>query len=241
MTKNISKRRIVVDGADYRWGVSRGGTFVVWQADGRRTLGRSPDWMVAGLSEDPRQDGRAAWHDWDGGSGVAVTPFDAANWIRGNLMGTRHVGRPAPVRPRIADARALVAVAGPQPEAYVVVSEAGDHEDYCMAVIEVHLDPQVARDSAKARNEAQAIRRALCRELYDPIFAEYDRLRALGAGDAEVAAAGHRLKEAFFRKHGLRTQEERDFIGKCPADGALPRHSVLPTRLLASALVRVAA
>lgn len=218
MSKNISKRRIVVDGAEYRWGVCRSGPFVVWTADGRRTLARSAD-MPSG-----------------------VTPFQAANWIRVNIQGRAAIERPHPAVAATPPApRRVVATDAAQPDAYVLVAESGEYDDYGMTVVEVHLDPQIAKEAARSRNEAQARRRALCAEMYAPIFAEYDRLRALGAGDAAVRAAGNRLEAEFFKRHELHTKEERDFIARCPAGARLPRYKVLSTRLLASTLMPVAA
>lgn len=193
MGRTISKRAIHVDGTDYRWGVSRSGTFVVWQADGRRTLGRDDAWRVSG-DVPPCQ--RDQWDDerWQ----MPVTPGLAAAWIRVNLQGKapEPLEAPTPQRklaPRVT--RVPVAVQASQPEAYVVVSEAGEYDDYGMGVVEVHLDPQVAKESARVRNAAQARRRELCRELHAPIFDEYDRLRAWrgrrrGGGGGRAARGG---------------------------------------------------
>jgi hypothetical protein len=171
----MTKRKIVVEGKIYEWMYHSGGA-VIWDGDKKH---HATGLELTGLTPDQHE--RGHWKRT--GYGV-VSPRFIRAWIERTLLG-RDVGIPRPYRLDRFTSTPLqpkpveTLVDFVQPDVYLIMvrrwnDEAGHEDDH---VVGATLDPALAKEIAKARNDARTETDFACEVMFyaTPMKLEYRR------------------------------------------------------------------
>lgn len=134
----MAYRKLVVDGTTYLWRVDR--HFVHIRPPHTKQGTKAAHHQITGLP-DIEDDG-----DWEGHYANSITPFDVANWIRVNIEKRPAIERPPRPLPTYRVEKKLMAAGASQPTAYLVMRVRETREGWFRLPLEVHLDPQIAKD-----------------------------------------------------------------------------------------------